>query len=144
MAEFFTQLSAETIQTLLQHHHQNMWPGIQRFIKDQCDTDAPFVLEGCALRPAHLRSHAANTLCLIAEPEILRQRILDGSRYDQQVPALRQQIDAFITRSLNDNAAILAEARAHDIRCIDVTDLNTLSAYQRSFIASQRNANPRK
>lgn len=136
--EFYAQLSDQTIYTLLRHHHQNMWPGIDHFIKDRLRDGQSFILEGSALRPETLGRRAANTVCLVADADFLRQRIKARSKYDEHTPELRNAIDKFIKRSLQDNAAHHAEAGANNIPCIDVTRPDSLDAYQTSFITANR------
>lgn len=136
--EFYTQLSDQTIYTLLRHHHQNMRAGCDHFIKDQLRDGQSFILEGSALRPETLSQHVANTVCLVADADFLRQRIKARSKYDEHTPELRKAIDKFINRSLQNNAAHHAEAGANNIPCIDVTKPDSLNAYQTSFISANR------
>jgi len=121
--EFYRQLSASTIYTLLRHHHDNMWPGIKRFITDKHNAGQPFVLEGSALRPEYLEDASEAAICLYADAAFLRGRMEEVSSPSSQSSTMRTATEAFIARSLTDNAELEAAARKVGINRIDAQDV---------------------
>lgn len=131
VTEFYEKLSDTAIYTFLLHHHENMWPGIDRFIKDQTQ---PFILEGSALRPEYLGEFLKHAVCLYGTSRFLRARIHAQSDYTQRTKSLQQVIDKFVERSLQDNAHIHAEAAKLDITTIDVQDAAALADLRDYFV----------
>ncbi|MBS1165659.1 MAG: hypothetical protein H6R00_1684 [Proteobacteria bacterium] len=125
VAEFYERLSPETIHWFLKVHHENMWRQVRPMIEAERDAGRPFVLEGAALRPeyvAPLLSDQMFGVLLHAEDEVLRNRMHAASDYGQRGSVERRLIDAFVDRSLRENAALCASAREVGLRVVDTTD----------------------
>lgn len=141
VAEFYARLSPESIFAFLLAHHENMWPGLRRFIGDHLRNGHPFVLEGSALRPdylATLEDEGLVRLYLYGPPELIRTRIHMASGYETLGDAHRQLIDAFVERSLRDNEKAYRDAEMHGIRRVDVSRDKDLKGLAVSLIASLR------
>lgn len=132
---FYEKLSDSAIYTFLLHHHENMWPGIDRFIKDQTQ---PFILKGSALRPEYLGAFQKHAVCLYSTSGLLRARVHTQSGYTQRTKSGQQVIDKFVERSPQDNANIHAEAAKLDITITDVQDVAALADLRDNFV---RNGN---
>ncbi|MEZ5932593.1 MAG: hypothetical protein R3F54_11660 [Alphaproteobacteria bacterium] len=141
VAEYYARLSDETIYRFLLNHHENMWPGIQRLISDMQGQGKPFVLEGSALRPDYV-SKAVSTenavVCLHADHDFLRARMLAESGYERLDAGHRPLVDKFITRSLRDNDEVLKAARGHGLFCIDVRDEAAVERFQARMVERLR------
>ncbi|MEM9786333.1 MAG: hypothetical protein AAF801_07505 [Pseudomonadota bacterium] len=132
--EFYQKMSAHSVHTFLKHHHQNMRPIIARFVAEMRDQQRPFVLEGAALRPEYIAELDGTAICLHANEAFLADRIRRSALYDNQTPALKQATDAFIARSLGENALFLAASQAHAIPIIDVMDDDAITEFANEFL----------
>lgn len=138
VAEYFARLTPETIYQFLLDHHQNMWPGLEAMIAGHRAAGRPFVFEGSALRPEYLAALAPagiETLCLHAAPDFLTERIRTESAYASRTPDHRALIDAFLRRSLTDNARLRATAETAGMRVIDAADPTALAAFRAEIAA---------
>ncbi len=123
--EYFDKLSDDAVYRFLCAHHKNMAPMIAAKLSDAKSLKQPIILEGAALRPELLDGQldaSALCVCLYASPGFLRGRMLNASKYDTKTGKMRRIIDRFITRSLTDNAALLAAAKIAGFQCVDVAD----------------------
>jgi 2-phosphoglycerate kinase len=132
VAEFYERLTPETIHWFLKVHHENMWRQIRPMIEAERAAGRRFVLEGAALRPGYvgpLLSEEVFGVLLTAPDDFLLGRMWAAADYERRGPADRRLIDAFVDRSLRENAALAAEARGVGMRIVDaaneqaVTDL---------------------
>lgn len=145
VAEFFASLSDETIYQLLLHHHENMWPLIERLLLDHRWSEKPLVLEGSALRPEYLKDLASKEtamICLYSDHDFLRDRMQRQSGFDRLDERHRGIVRKFIQRSLHDNDRNLAAAREHGLHCIDVRDLQAVDALRAELIERTRCSHP--
>lgn len=125
VAEFYERLESETIYWFLRVHHDNMWPAIERLIEDRVRARSCLVLEGTALRPESMASMLSDEvagICLHADGDFLRERMLREGKYRQAETTVRILMDRFIERSLRDNAEIRKAARDHGLRLVDAAD----------------------
>ena len=125
VSEFYANLSDKAVYWFLQAHHENMWPGIQREIIAATQSKDGVIFEGSALRPefiASLDTPNALAIGLYAGSDFLRSRIENESNYAQQDDRTRKLIDAFVRRSLTDNAMIVSTAKQHGLQLVDVSD----------------------
>lgn len=125
VAEFYERLMPETIHWFLKVHHENMWRQVGPMIEAERAAGRRFVLEGAALRPeyiAPLLSEETVGVLLHAEDAFLLARMRSASGYDAREPAERVIIDAFIDRSLRENAALLESARQVGLMVVDAAD----------------------
>jgi 2-phosphoglycerate kinase len=125
VTEFYERLSPETIHWFLKVHHENMWRQILPMIEAERHAGRRFVLEGAALRPeyiAPLLSDEMAGVLLYADDGFLLTRMRASAGYDQRPAAERQVIDAFIDRSLRENAALMASAREVGLPMADAAD----------------------
>lgn len=123
VAEYYSNLSDETIHWFLKVHHENLWPRIEHIIDVHRQAAKPFVLEGAALRPeymARIETGVVLPLLLHCSDALLRKRLIEGSRLEDADEATSALIGKFIKRSLRDNDDLLDAARKMQIRCIDV------------------------
>ncbi|CUX09217.1 hypothetical protein [Agrobacterium genomosp. 13] len=121
--EYYTQLSAETIHWFLKVHHQNIWPLIRGLIDSKARTGNQAVFEGAALRPefvAPLLGEATAGVFLHAENDFLLERMRSQARYNDAASGQRRIMDAFIERSLRENAEMMASARQLGMPLVDV------------------------
>lgn len=131
VAEYYAQLSADTIHWFLKVHHQNIWPLIRSLIDNSSN---PAIFEGAALRPELISPLLGNTVAgvfLHAGNDFLLQRMRSHARYDDATASQRRIMDAFIERSLRENTEMLASAQQHRVPVVDVTKpqaLETLAA----------------
>lgn len=132
MAEFYSSLSPETVHWFLAVHHQNMRPGLLRYVRDAAAGGQPLVLEGSAVRPDLVDADlppATAFIFLHAHPDILRARVHAQSGYGELDAAHRALVDAFLDRSLRDNAAIIQDAELRGLPCLDSGDAGALDRY---------------
>ncbi|WP_370677085.1 hypothetical protein [Pleomorphomonas sp. PLEO] len=125
VAEFYARLSPETIHWFLKVHHENMWPAIRQRIEVERDAGRPFVLEGAALRPEYIAPIVSDEIfgvLLHADDAFLRGRMRSAADYEQRDGAERGLIDAFIDRSLRENAAFKDAALKGGLRIVDAAD----------------------
>jgi 2-phosphoglycerate kinase len=118
IADYYANLTTDTHMTLLLHHHENLWPTIQRLISET----PQIIIEGNALRPeylTHCDPATTTCLCLTAPDATLTTRINQSA----DTPLAQ----AFLRRTLTDNAQIIASAETHAIRC-EPADKITLSS----------------
>ncbi len=125
VAEFYTELSDESIFTFLLLHYENMCPRIENLLQHRLRTKNYCILEGSALRPEYLARlpKSENTCyCLFAPPDFLRKRIYNTCNYADLDPSHRSLVDVFLERSVRDNEAILKSAQHYAIECLDVSN----------------------
>ncbi len=125
VAEFYDRLSPETIHWFLKVHHENMWPAIRQRIEAESGAGRPFVLEGAALRPEYIAPLVSDRIfgvLLHADEAFLLQRMRSAAAYEQRTDAERRPIDAFIDRSLRENAEMYGAARKVGLRLVDAAD----------------------
>ncbi|MCJ9749828.1 hypothetical protein MOV61_03745 [Neorhizobium sp. BETTINA12A] len=125
VAEYYRRLSPKTIYWFLRVHHENMWPGLKRMIDGEIEARKPFVLEGSALRPEFIAPLVSETLvgiCLHADTDFLRERMRAEAGYLQAGGDDRAMFDAFIERSVHDNAEMHKAARENGLRIVDAAD----------------------
>lgn len=119
--QFYDRLDPDSIHWFLRVHHQNMAPGLQRRIAEAA---APAILEGAALRPEIFAPHLPQgwrACCLTAPDAVLTQRIHSASAYAAQAPRRQRILDAFLDRSLRENAALTAAAAQAGMLVIDTS-----------------------
>lgn len=139
VAEYYERLSPETIYWFLKVHHENMWPRCTALLADAARSGERLVVEGSALRPEFVMDREpgeAVAVYLHADEGQLRQRILDGSRYDERDRRHRDLIEAFIKRSLQDNSEIVVAARERGLRTINVAEVAELEAFYEEIVFS--------
>lgn len=128
--EFYERLSPETIHWFLGVHHENMWRQLRPMIEAERAAGRPFVLEGAALRPAFvapLLTTQVFGVLLHAPDAFLVERMRSAAAYETRGAAERVPIDAFIDRSLRENAALLAEAQEVGLRVVDASDAQAVA-----------------
>ena len=143
VADFYANLSNETIQWFLQAHHENMQCLVHRAVAAARVRQKVFVLEGCALRPelyAPLVTALGIGVCLHAEPEFLRARIMDSSDHARRDPVHRRLIDVFIDRSLRENTALCDEARSNGFEVVEVDQATDAIGLAAGFVGRLRPA----
>jgi 2-phosphoglycerate kinase len=129
IAEYYANLSSETIYWFLRIHHENMWPGVKQKIEAEVLAGKPFVIEGSAWRPeyiARLDSVEMAAVCLYAEADFLRDRIRSKAQYNEADQFQRLLIDKFIARSLRDNAEMRVTAQKLGVPIVDVADTTSI------------------
>jgi 2-phosphoglycerate kinase len=128
VAEYYANLSSESIYWFLRVHHENMWPLIKERIEAETLTGTPFIFEGSALRPEYIAAFPdAAKVCLYAEADFLRDRIRKEAQYAEAGEHQRQLIDKFIERSLKDNALMREGAEAHEVMLVDAADTEAVN-----------------
>lgn len=125
VAEFYERLSAETIHWFLKVHHENMWRQIGPMIEAERAAGRRFVLEGAALRPEYIAPLVGDQVfgvLLHADDGFLVARMRASADYERRETAERRLIDAFVDRSLRENAALGDAARQAGLRVVDAAD----------------------
>jgi len=125
VAEFYGRLSPETIHWFLKVHHENMWRAIRPMIEAESGAGRRFVLEGAALRPEYIAPLVSDEIfgvLLHADDAFLVDRMRSAAGYERRDAAERRLIDAFIDRSLRENAALHASAGENGLRRVDAAD----------------------
>jgi 2-phosphoglycerate kinase len=125
VAEFYERLSPETIHWFLKVHHENMWRQVRPMIEAERAAGRRFVLEGAALRPeyiAPLLSDQMVGVLLYGDDDFLRTRMQAAADYGLRGSAERRLIDAFVDRSLRENAALYVSALEVGLRVVDAAD----------------------
>ena len=143
VAEYFARLSGETIFTLLLHHHENMWPGIETLLEKQRREGAPCIVEGAAIRPefaARLPGGAHMAIFLVAPPDFLAARIDQISGCEGMSAEHRILVDKFRDRCLRENDAIKA---ADPVNLVDASDEAALRDLTSSILAVHVSGIPR-
>lgn len=141
VAEFYRNLSADSIHTFLRHHHENLWPSVKRLVEDRLAAKTYCILEGSALRPEFLAEIAGPQnvcICLYASAELIQKRIYANSHYADLPPELRSLVDAFLERSVRDNEANALAAKQHGIQLIDVADETAIAQLKSKLIGDDR------
>lgn len=131
VAEYYSNLSDDTVHWFLKVHHENMWPRIRQIIEDCQHRSTPFVLEGAALRPEYVAKLDPTIMArvfLYADDDFLRSRMIQAAGYGDADKSMVPIIDRFVERSIRENREMLADARNADIRCIDVAAPKSLEA----------------
>jgi hypothetical protein len=93
-------LSVDELLADVLRHYQSLWPTISNLI---VQSDAPLIVEGSALWPewtAGIASDKVTAFWLTASDDFLRQRIYEGSRFDQADEPQRELIRKFVERTL--------------------------------------------
>ena len=140
VAEYYAHLSGETIFTLLLHHHETMWPGIEALLDRQRREGAACIVEGAAIRPeftARLRSDDHIAVFLFAPPDVLAARIDQISGYEGMSARDRILVDTFRDRCLRENDAIRAAAEGQPVTLVDASDEAALHDLTSSILGSQ-------
>ena len=135
VAEMYERLSVETLHTLLLHHHANMVPIVRQALQHR-----PVIVEGNALRPELYAAELdpdARMACLTAPDAVLSARIRAASGWDACTPRHKGQIDAFVARSLCDNAALAFSARAYTVPVLTPCDDDAIVRILPAFRAPQ-------
>ena len=137
VAEFYANLSDDTIYWFLRAHHENMWPLIRDRILEGISLGEGLVIEGSALRPdflAELTQPEIRRIGLFAESTFLRQRIETESGYQHRDDTARAHIDRFIARSLMDNHQLVEASRNLGLPLLNVSDEAQLAAWTADFL----------
>ncbi|MGB5821848.1 MAG: hypothetical protein WBG90_20360 [Saonia sp.] len=137
--DFYQSLSPSAVHWFLQIHHENMRPVIGHVI-DSAPVGTGFILEGAALRPEYLEGWGIapkSAVCLHADANTLKARMLESSEYATHAPDIRTAIDAFIQRSLTENDVLAETSARHGLRVLDTTDAEPRSIAR--LIAEQIN-----
>lgn len=122
VAEYYSQLSLETVYWFLRAHHENMWLGLRQRIEAESCARKLFVFEGAALRPEYISTLLCDEIsgvCLHANEDFLRERMRREAQYDQSKTSQRI-INKFIDRSLRDNAEMYEAAQKYGVKTVDV------------------------
>ncbi|SCM79488.1 conserved hypothetical protein [uncultured Pleomorphomonas sp.] len=130
VAEFYERLSAETIHWFLKVHHENMWRQIRPMIEAERSARRPFVLEGAALRPEYVAPLLTGEMfgvLLSADDAFLVARMRSAAGYERRDTGERRLIDAFVERSLRENAALQASAREVGLGIVDAADARAVA-----------------
>ena len=109
VAEVYTNLSTQTLATLLQHLHHNMRATLQELA-----TKGPIILEGNAVRPEFWPDAAPMLrarICLTVPPDSLRDRMIESSGATAGENA--RLIEAFWNRSVADQTDLVNAAQSH-------------------------------
>lgn len=123
--EFYERLTPETIHWFLKVHHENMWRQIRPMIEVARQAGRRLVLEGAALRPEYVAPLLTDDMVVVllyADDNFLLARMRAAASYEARDAGERRIIDAFIDRSLRENAALQAAAREAGFRMIDAAD----------------------
>lgn len=138
VTEFYERLTPETIHWFLKVHHENMWRQVEPMIAAERAAGRRFVLEGAALRPeyvAPLISEETFGVLLHADDGFLANRMRAAAQYDERAPAERRLINAFIDRSLRENAALHASALDVGLRIVDAADEQAVASLFGELVA---------
>jgi 2-phosphoglycerate kinase len=142
VAEFYSELSDDTIHWFLKVHHENLWPRIEQIIESRRQLSKPFILEGSALRPeymARIKAGVVRPVLLHGDNEFLRIRLIEGSRLQHVDQASAAVIRKFIERSLRENSEFVKTARELNIQCIDVAVPGAFDTLMQEFLTSAAN-----
>ena len=142
VAEFYSELSDNTIHWFLKVHHENLWPRIEQIIELRRQLSKPFILEGSALRPeymARIKAGVVRPVLLHGDNEFLRIRLIEGSRLQHVDQASAAVIRKFIERSLRENCEFVKTACELNIQCIDIAVPGALDTLMQEFLTSAAN-----
>lgn len=131
VTEFYERLTPETIHWFLKVHHENMWRQVRPMIEAERDAGRRFVLEGAALRPEYIAPLLTDDMVgvlLHADDGFLLARMRAAASYEARDAGERRIIDAFIDRSLRENAALMAAAQEVGLRMVDAADAHATAA----------------
>jgi len=129
---YYSSASAdELVDSVVQHYRRNVWPIAGAIVRSHLNNSfAPhLVLEGSAILPemvSESRFERSSSAWLTTSAELIRERILQSSRYNQRSPSERKLIEAFAARSLSFNEFIKESAERLGQRCIDVNSSDPL------------------
>lgn len=122
VAEVYTNLSTQTLVTLLQHHHHYMRPLLK-----QLAIKGPVILEGNAVRPEFWPDAAPMLrarICLTAPPDTLRDRMMESAGATAGENA--RLIEAFWNRSVADQTDLVKTATAQSWTTFDLSEEGAL------------------
>jgi len=91
--------------------------------------DSSLVLEGSAILPDMVcasQFERAGCIWLTAANDLIRERILESSRFDGRSQSERELIEAFTQRTLAINEIVVESARRLGQRCLDVSSSDVL------------------
>ncbi|MEL7026733.1 MAG: hypothetical protein AAGO57_05825 [Pseudomonadota bacterium] len=123
---FYEALPADAHLWFLHAHHRTLKPLIGNAIAE-ANRAGTFVMEGAALRPEYFADWdvpSNQAVCLWAPDDTLTARIQQNSRYADQPDRLKGAIDAFLARSLHENAMLRAVAEAFGVEVINTDGLS--------------------
>jgi len=136
VAEVYTNLSTQTLVTLLQHHHENLRPLLQ-----ELTIKGPIILEGNAARPEFWPDAAQMLrarICLIAPPDTLLERMMESAGATAGENA--HLIEAFWNRSVADQTDLVNEAQSHGWIVTDLNDPDTFSVMVNQLMTENTSA----
>ena len=129
VVEYYTKMSAETIDWFLKVHHQNLQPVISQAVAELRASGKNGVIEGAALRPEWLDQWMQAqdcAICLVGDEDTLRARMRQSAGV--QIGDVQQATEAFIERSLRENARLAEAACARGVPVLDVSVLSLRDA----------------
>lgn len=130
VTEFYERLTPETIHWFLKVHHENMWRQVRPMIEAERAAGRRFVLEGAALRPEYIAPLLTDEMVgvlLHADDGFLLARMRAAASYEARDAGERRIIDAFIDRSIRENAALMAAAQEVGLRMVDAADAHAVT-----------------
>ncbi|WP_026792205.1 AAA family ATPase [Pleomorphomonas oryzae] len=131
VTEFYERLTPETIHWFLKVHHENMWRQVRPMIEAERAAGRRFVLEGAALRPEYIAPLLTDEMVgvlLHADDGFLLARMRAAASYEGRDAGERRIIDAFIDRSIRENAALMAASQEVGLRMVDAADAHAVAA----------------
>ena len=111
---------------VLSHYRVNVWPKVEAIIVSHSHhtSTAGIVLEGSAVWPEFVKGLNLDTVAavwLMANTEVFRERIYDGSLYHLKSGRERKMIDRFLERTLAYNARMVDAVNQHGFILLDVS-----------------------
>jgi len=106
VTDYFTSRSdTQLIDDLWLHYRQNVWPIARAIVACRLNNefDSPLVLEGSAVLPElihELSDVEASSLWLVANENLISERIRQESSYEKRVERERSLIDTFTRRAV--------------------------------------------
>jgi 2-phosphoglycerate kinase len=122
---------AGSLDSVLQHYRRNVWPIADAVVRSHLNNpfDPCLVLEGSAILPDMVcasQFERAGCIWLTATNDVIRERILESSRFGGRSQSEGELIEAFTQRALAFNEIIVESARRLGQDCLDVSSSDVL------------------
>ena len=125
VSDYYLSLPTEAQIVDMLNHYRSLWPEIEALARWHASRPGAerLVLEGSALLPdlvATLELDEIASVWLVANEELIRQRIRQESQYSSMEPRQRKLVDRFVERSVTFNCLVAEACGQHGRHRIDV------------------------
>ncbi|MCP4713321.1 MAG: cytidylate kinase-like family protein [Planctomycetes bacterium] len=127
--KYFVTRSVARMVADVEYRNDGLWPAMKKVIVKHAEWAPPVVLEGWHLMPekvAQLGLPGILSLWLVADDEVLRQRVMEQSASFEQTSMAEELVRKFIDRSIALNESIREASEASGLAVVKVGQLETV------------------